>query len=348
MSVRALHVFVYAALASIFFFSAPYAHAQFALPGIGDAVSLTLSPQYPAPGASVRIEAGSSAYDLSESSLTWRVNGKVFAQGVGITSADVVAGGLGSSVAISIEATAPDGAELFAEVAVAPTEVDLLFDADSYVPPFYTGRALPSAGSTLRLEAIPHFVAENGKEIPSSDITFTWKRNDQVLGSVSGRGRSTARIPAPALFGTDTISVEAISLDKSLAGSATVRIPSAEPVLALYQDHPLFGLMTHRALGPQSLIPDSEMTFAAIPYFAPVANLYDRSLQWSWRVNNTPIASDQKRPNEITIGAQNSNGIGLLALELSHLTNVFFQASGSWGVTLSSGGASGGLFGGSE
>lgn len=339
---------VLGAVVGAFFLTVSYAHAQFALPGIGDAVSITLSPAYPAPFDAVHLEAHSNAYDLSESTLTWRVNDKVLAQGVGATSVDVAAGALGSAVRISVEVVAPDDAELFATATIAPTEIDLVFDSDSYVPPFYKGRALPSAGSTLRLEAIPHFVSDEGKEVPISDIIFTWKRNDQILGSISGRGKSGVHIPAPVLFGTDTISVEAITTDRQLAGSASLRIPSEDSVLDLYQDHPLFGVLYHRALGGQSLIPDSEMTFAATPYFAPVPSLSDRSLQWSWHVNGKKIAADTKRPFAITIGAQNSNGIGLLALELSHLANVFFEASGSWGITLSSGGGSGGLFGGSS
>ncbi len=192
---------------------------------------------------------------------------------------------------------------------------------------------------------MPHFVYEGGKEAAISDIVFTWRRNDQILGSVSGRGKSSVSIPAPVLFGSDTVSVEAATLDRQLAGSASVQIPSAEPTLDLYQDHPLFGVTYHRALGAQSLIPDSEMTFAAIPYFAPVARLSDRLLQWSWIVNGKAIPADDERPYAITIGAQNSNGIGLLTLDISHLANVFFEASESWGITLSSGGGSGGLFG---
>lgn len=315
--------------------SAPYAHAQFVLPSIEKALSITLTPAHPSPGESVRLEARSSAYDLSQSVLTWRVNGKAFASGEGATSADVVAGSLGSEINVSVEAVAPDGTKSSARAAIVPTSIDLLWESDSYVPPFYEGRALPSAGTVLRLQAAPHFRSPGGGELPASGLTYTWRRNDEVIASVSGRGKFTATIPAPALFGVDVISVEAASFDGAFSGEASARIPSTEPTLALYENHPLFGILYNRALGGETLIPDSEMTFAAIPYFAEARSPNDRALNWSWRVNGEGVAGDQRRPSELTVSAQNSNGFALLSLELMHLTNVFLQASGSWGITLS-------------
>lgn len=326
-------VILISALAALL--SAPTAYAQFVLPGIDTAVSISLSPAHPAPGNSVHLEAHSSAYDLSQSNLTWRVNGKVFTSGEGAVFTDVIAGSLGSEINISVVAVAPDGMESFAEVAIIPTTIDLLFESDSYVPPFYEGRALPSAGTNLRLEAVPHFKYPGGKELAASDLSYTWRRNDEVIAKVSGRGRYIAVIPAPVLFGADVISVEAVSPDGGLSGSTSLRIPATEPILALYEDHPLFGILYSMALGAQTLIPDSEMTFAAVPYFAHAITPNDRSLNWSWKVNDNNIATDPKRPSEVTISAQNWNGLAELSLELTHLTNFFLQASGSWGITLS-------------
>lgn len=315
---------------------ASFAHAQFILPGVENALSISTTPAHPAPGDSVHLEARSALYDLSQSALTWRVNGKTFTAGEGVTSADIVAGSLGSEIDVSVDAVALDGAESFAEIAIIPTEVDLLFDSDSYVPPFYRGRALPSAGTHLHLEALPHLRVQGGKDLPASELTYTWRRNDEVLGSVSGKGKSSVTIAAPVLFATDVISVEVRSSNGVLSGEAQVQIPSLEPTLALYEDHPLYGILYNRALGAHTDIPDTEMTFAAIPYFAQSSGAQDHSLQYAWMVNETAIKADSTRPNELTINATNSNGEAELALELTHLTNVFLQAAGSWGITLSS------------
>ncbi len=332
-----------AALAALL--SAPIANAQFVLPGIDSAVSIALTPAHPAPGDPVHLEARSSAYDLSQSTLTWRVNGKVFASGEGTTSADVVAGGLGSEIDVSADVIAPDGTESFAQVVIIPTEVDLLFDSDSYVPPFYHGRALPSAGTNIHLEAVPHFMGSNGKVFSAGDLTYTWKRNDEIIAAISGKGRFSVIVPAPVLFGTDIIVVEVASVDGTLSGEASVRIPSVEPLLSLYEDHPLYGLMYNRALGAETVIPDTEMTFAAMPYFAQGSSAADRALQYAWRVNGTPVTADATRSNELTINATNSNGLAQVALELTHATNVFLEASGSWGITLSAHGGGSSPFG---
>ena len=236
---------------------------------------------------------------------------------------------------MSVDAIAPDGTRSFAQVAIIPTEIDLLLDSDSYVPPFYRGRALASPGTRVRLEAIPHFVRPGGSEIPASDLTYTWRRNDETIAGVSGPGKSSATIASPVLFGTDIISVEAVSADGALSGSASMRIPSTETVLALYEDHPLYGILYNRALGSQTLIPDSEMTFAAVPYFAQARSADDPTLEYTWRVNDSSVKADAARPSELTINAQNSNGLALVALELASATNVFLRASREWGITLS-------------
>jgi hypothetical protein len=162
-----------------------------------------------------------------------------------------------------------------------------------------------------------------------------------VLGSISGRGKSSVSIDAPTLFGTDTISVEAVSADAFVSGEASVAISDKAPDLVLYEDHPLFGIMFHTAIGPNAFIPESEMSFTAIPYFAPAHSAADPSLDYAWRVNGSPLSGAAGTPNEITINAAGSGGPARIQLSLSHATNYFFGADGAWGVTFTRG-ASGG------
>jgi hypothetical protein len=317
------------------FLAAP-AYAQFGLPGIENALTIGLTPANPGPGDHVHLTVQSSAIDLSESTTTWTSNGTVIARGVGITSADVVAGSLGTRTNISIEADTQDGTVATAQAIIAPTEIDLLFESDSYVPPFYKGRALPSADTNLILQAVPHFLGSGGLELPTSSIVYTWKKDGQVMGDISGRGKSTAIIPAPLLYGSNTISVDAASSDNTLSGEASVAVSSVDPGIVLYEDHPLFGILYNNALGSSSFIPESEMTFAAVPYFAQIRSPSDPSLQYAWHINGTAIAADPKDPSEVTINASNSSGIALIELEVTDAINYFLDAKGSWGVTLSS------------
>jgi hypothetical protein len=269
---------------------------QFDLSAFGGTLAIALSPQYPQPGQAVHLTVSGGSLDLQNSAIVWRTDGKVVAQGTGVTSADMVAGALGSEANIDVSVDTPDGTIASAQAIVAPTELDVLVGSDSYAPPFYLGRTLPSAGTNLILQAVAHFKRADGSVIPDSSITYTWKRNDEVIASASGRGKAVAVISAPHLFTSDTITVDAVSSDQSRGGETSVLVPSEAPVLDLYEDHPLYGILFHRALSGSAFIPESEMTFAAVPYFAEGSSPSDRSLAYDWRVNSAKIDRAFRRP----------------------------------------------------
>jgi hypothetical protein len=294
-------------------------------------LALRMDPANPAPGQTVHIRAESTLVPLSEATIAWYVNGERVTQAIGETERSIVAGQLGSETRVEVVA-AYQGSGHTATLVIRPSEIDLLWEADSYTPPFFKGRAYPSAGATLRMEALPRLM--RGKEtIPASELTFTWKRNGSVLQNVSGRGKSQVTIPGPALFGTDVISVEVRSSIGALSTEASVRIPSKEPVIDFYEDRPLFGPSYHAALGASSFIYKNEASFIAAPFYAPVRRAEDPSLVYEWRVNGHAVVAEQTRPNALTINAEGSSGTALVELALSHATNFFLSANAVWRLT---------------
>ena len=311
------------------------AHAQLGLTDPGNALSIQFSPATPGPGDTVTVSVQSSLLDIRDSNILWEANGKKIAQGKGASSATVTAGALGEQTRVVVTVAAPDGTSAGAEATIHPTELDLLVDSDSYTPPFYRGAPRPSAGTTIRLQTFPRF-KRGGTMIPARELIYTWRRNGEVLGGISGRGRATAVIPVEHLFGTDVISVEARSEDDRLARISSVSVSIQEPVLELYEDHPLYGVLYNRALSNSASVSGSEATFAAIPFFAQARSIYDPALQFEWRVNSTDIPANLKNPGELTINAENSSGVAFIELAVTHATNFFLDAKGVWNVTFSS------------
>ena len=111
-------------------------------------------------------------------------------------------------------------------------------------------------------------------------------------------------------------------------------IPSIEPVLTLYKNHPLFGISYNQALEEAESMPDTEMSFSAVPYFAEAEGPNDPALNYSWSINGIDIGTDESRRNALTINADKSNGLARIALSVTHAVNLFMQSSGSWEVTL--------------
>lgn len=321
----------------VFFFLAAAANAQTFAPAGRGAITITASPKYPSPGDFVNLTASSFSFDLDRSEITWTANGETIGQGPGMKEAVIVAGALGSGADIVVSATGQNGSST-GEAHIRPTEIDLLWESDSYTPPFYRGRALPSAGTNLRIEAIPRLKLGSGELVPEQNIIYTWRRNGSIVQLASGRGRSSLILPAPVLFGTDTITLTVETLDGQLTGEKKIIVNSLEPFLALYQDHPLFGIPYHQALSGQNDISDSEMTFAAVPYFAQIENPDNYELEYSWRVNGREIPTDLNRPSELTVNAEGSSGFALIELVLTQANNLIMRSSGKWGIQFSASG----------
>jgi hypothetical protein len=320
-------------LAAALFLLPLIAHAQLLLPGFSGAVRMSLSPENPEPGTTVLVTLESGLVDLSHATVAWYVDGKrIAAEGSRVS---IPLGRLGTQTDVSAQITTSDGSIVGAETTITPTSVDLLYDTSAYVPPFYEGRALPSAGSSLRVYAMAHFTKPDGTELKPADIIYTWKRGGQVMGSQSGRGRDVLVADAPYLFGSDVISLAAESADGLFTGGASITVRSVEPVLRLYEDHPLFGLRLGQALASTTRISEREMTFALIPFFATVRSPADASLQYDWTVNGSPVNTSADAPHELALGAQ-EGGSALMQVSLTQSSNIFFDAQGSWRIVFDS------------
>lgn len=312
------------------------AHAQSdsteVVPSIGRDVVIAMSPRHPSPGERVRFSLSSNLLNLEYTNIVWKQNGKEIGGGTGMVEFEINTGALGVKQIISADVS-DKNLNAHAEAVIIPTQVDLLYDADSYIPPFYKGRALPSAGSRIRMQAIAQFKRADGTLVPESGIAYTWKQNDRIMNAVSGRGKSSATFDAPSLFGAHTIVVSAVSSDGTFSGETSVVIPSVDPIVLLYEDDPLFGVMYHHALANNAVIGDSERAFIGVPHFAPIRTLSDTQISYEWRINNRKVVADPKKQSTLTINADNSSGSARIDVGITHRKNLSLDARGTWNLS---------------
>ncbi|MEK7509603.1 MAG: hypothetical protein AAB605_02720 [Patescibacteria group bacterium] len=316
---------------------APAARAQFSLTGLERPLTLSMTPEYPMSGDTVRLTVQSYGLDLNRSEVVWYENEKEIARGTGVTTASVTAGALGSRTTVEVVAEDEAGLIGSAQATIRPTEVDLLWESDSYVPPFYEGRALPGTSAIIRAQALARFKQTNGTLLPDTSIIYTWYKGNTRMSS--GRGRSSFSFPGPTLFGTDDIRVVAESTDGTLRGEARTRIQSVDPSLELYENHPLFGVLFHRALVSGARTTETEEEVVAFAYFAHVESPRDQSLTYVWRVNDQNVTPDPKAPHTLLITTNNYTGPATIELSLTSLTDIFLRATGSWQLTFIQGNA---------
>jgi hypothetical protein len=304
---------------------------DYGLRNLENAVILKVTPETPGPGDAVHFVVESPVYSLTKDSISWYINAKLVASGAGVTSIDATIDSKGTPLKVSVSVADAVWGDASNALIITPIQLDILYDAPSYVPPFYRGRALPSAGGLMRLQAVGRFV-QNGTGIPNSSISYTWMRNGRVLGDVSGFGKSSVTIASPALYGSDTISVHAVTRNETMAANASVVIPAATPVLALYEDHPLFGIKYFSAL-PNETPAFGDATVAAVPYFAPATIINDPTLQFSWTLNGRTINASSSKINELTLTTLSSTD---LRVDVTSDTNFFYSSRGDWTFTGSS------------
>lgn len=317
---------------------ASVANAQFEFFTGSFGITLSIDPLTPQAYESVVVTADSLFTNISAADVSWYVNDSLLTSGRGITSVRVPVGAPGSKTTVAVRAVNALGGTIAGETVIIPADAEILWEADSLVPPFYKGRTLAGAGTSVRAEAHVRLARDNGTLIAPEDIMYTWRRNGAVASSVSGKGKNKAVFSAPLLFSTDTLSVTAESIDRTLRTEARTTIPSVDTLLFIYEDHPLFGTLYNRALRPSATIPETEVKLAAFPLFADARAAGDKRLDYSWTVNGTPIAEDPNEPDKIIVSSSGDAVRATLQLVLAHTTNWFEAAQGTWNIELASGG----------
>lgn len=264
--------------------------------------------------------------ELRNSTIAWYRDGKLFLQGIGLLTATTSAGALGTKTEISVLI---DGVDLGISATLLPTDISLLWSANSYVPPFYKGRALPGAGSTLHVEAFPVLV-ENGRAIPARDLVFNWSVNGTPRPSLSGNGRARVTVP-PTLAGIRTLRVVASTKDGVLRAEKTISLPVVEPQPRLYREHPLFGTLFHHALPEQIVVADTDLELVLVPFFSQTTNA--RSLSYDWLINNSPAHISEALPNYVHLSSKGA-GSAILTLTLTNSAQILEEAQRKWTVFL--------------
>jgi len=156
------------------------------------------------------------------------------------------------------------------------TSLNLIVEAETYTPHFYRGRAEPTAGSTMRLIAMP------GN--PDAVASYRWRVDGQLMNA-SGQ---TLKTTTPT--GTSEVVVDVSALDQNgnVIGQTTDYIPLSNPSLSFYEVNPLRGISNIAIRGSLSLIGD-EVTVRGEPYFINPLSLTSMSGRWNTgRLDNIP------------------------------------------------------------
>lgn len=157
--------------------------------------------------------------------------------------------------------------------------IDLLWQGDGYVPPFYSGRNIWSKQSKITLLAIPHGL---GNPIA---LNYKWTKTGTVLGGASGIGRNSIFFIDNVLSKPQTFKVEIIKGKNEIVASASLTLTPLSPSLLVYENNPLYGFMFHKEAGSDYRLNEREVTFTAFPILFGALSRTDNAISYTWRTN---------------------------------------------------------------
>lgn len=321
----------------VFLCTTTAANAQF-LPGMGTAgvekMLLRIEPSSPAPGQTVTAELTSTVIDLDRSTITWILNGIKLSIPNNSKAISFKAGNtLDSQTSVIVVVRTNDGQSLTRQQEIRAGALDLLWEADSYTPPFYRGKGLPAAGSTITVTAIPNIRGASGKRLTSNDLIFTWTQNGLVVPASSGRGKNTATFAGPEFYKEFDVIVEAVSFDQSVRMLNRLTLEPVAPQILVYENHPTLGIRFENTLFDSTELAGGEITVTAQPFFFASKTAGDNQLRYRWNINGSDIENPSNDQSSIVLRAEGAGGMALVSLGVEHLSKIFQQAQQAFTVS---------------
>lgn len=254
--------------------------------------SLTIQEDTIEPNKPVTVTMVSYSFDVETLFIEWFVNGAVYTSGLGLSSISVTPGNIGDIVRVNAKVTSPLGEQLNVGINLTPASVDLAWEAlESYVPPFYEGKALPGEGAILNLTAIPN-MSENGRQLPPESIAYAWFVNEEALLNGSGINKQTAKIPLETLTNVTDIKVRARAPGGAIAEKSIQVSPhDILPLVYTYDD--VLGLNRSIALF-RRFETTKAFTLSFEPYYFSIKSPTLKSAaNFLWMLDGLPVTPQE-------------------------------------------------------
>lgn len=255
-------------------FLLPFAASAQALGGLGgaslDPFTLTVSPQYPAPGGEASVSVVSTTLDLTRATLTVSVAGKETYKGA-VHSFSVPLGKAGSVTNVKVTIII-DGTNYSKALSLHPQDVVLVAEPIASVPPLYPGKPSVPLEGTVRIVAVASLKGTGGTALNRTFYSYAWTVDGVHMANASGVGKSTIIVDAPLEYRSRDVSVVVTSGDGTLSGGASLTLAAVQPLVRVYEQDPLLGIRFDHALAGTYTMHGSETTLYAAPFHFPTAS----------------------------------------------------------------------------
>ncbi len=270
-------------------------------------VSIVVNPNNPAPYEKVTLTLQSYSFDVNLSTITWIVSGKQISSGVGNKNITITTQGVGQDVPVIARITSSQKEVIETKITITPESVDLIWETpESYVPPFYEGRSLPSDGALIRITAIPN-MSEGKGQIPAQNLSYLWYINGILVDESSGYGKNTASLNLDYFNNKTEVKV----LVKSALGreaTKTITITPHEVMPILYEYNDTLGTLRNTVI-ENRLETTRDFTLSLAPYYLSSVHGLESAPLYTWLLDGFPITPEENtlltfHPKENSFGTK--------------------------------------------
>lgn len=292
----------------------------------GESFFVKFEPETPGPNTEVKAELRSYSFDADRAYIIWSVNGEVWLEGRGKKNFSFKTGDIGTHTSLNISVIPQTGTSQSKSFSFIPADIDFIWEAQTYTPPSYKGKALPVAGSTVKITAIPRF---NSGTIPKpSNYIYKWQLDFKNYPDQSGAGKNSFILKMDNLFSKKTISVEASDYQKTNIAKKSIKIENYEPKINFYEEKPLEGTQYNKAILGEFELKAPEINIKAEPYFFSINNL--PQLSYHWKMNNKKIDPKESKPYIVNLKVPEGGlGTSLIDLRIENPSSIFQAAEKS-------------------
>lgn len=296
------------------------------IPDFEDPVELQTVPENPAPNQNVVVRARNLSGSLGSASFVWRVNGQVVDQGIGVDSISTQTGGVASATSISVTITNESGVTIERSLVLRPASIEIVWEADTYTPPFYIGRPLPNGESAITALAVPN-VVQNGVRVSASNMVYRWYVGSSQSPYRSGYGLNTVTLLPPQFENTFFVRVVAETRDGTIRAEAATQVVLTRPEITIYERAPLLGVRFDQATMAETSLAEDEKTFVAFPLYVNNLDIPE----YTWTVGGREAAQTGRTVRELTLRRENDAGGRVrVSFELKNVAALFEEARTSF------------------
>lgn len=284
------------------------------IPDLEEQVDISITPKYPLPNETVVITLDAYGIDLNESDISWSNGDKTLLEGKGEKVLKTVAGNAGRPTIITATINPPNSRQLKRTITINPQSVDILWESNTYTPPFYKGKAMFTPQETVKLIAIPN-------QIDPKNAVYKWTENGEVFADRSGFGKNTFKHVGDIIARTVDFVVNVSDANKTTAENYISMAP-VSPEVYIYEDNSRYGVLFNKELSTLFDIGTrQEGSVSIYPYFYGSSSRNAKNLDYRWTLNNITIDVPSYQNDMTFRNKENVDGKSIIGITVTNTDN---------------------------